>query len=132
MKTPWIAIAALAFSLGGDVSFAASADQSARTVALIADHQFMLTGGQKGPLVLKAGERVTFRITASSMGPKAKDGAIHSFVIRKLRAQGWDVRLKEGVQEFTLTAPPPGDYLIECTVFCGSDHDAMNLKMVVR
>jgi heme/copper-type cytochrome/quinol oxidase subunit 2 len=66
------------------------------------------------------------------MGPKAKDGAIHGFVIRKLRAQGWDVRLKEGVQEFTLTAPPPGEYLIECTVFCGTGHDNMSLKMVVR
>ena len=99
---------------------------------MIAGHQFLLAGGQKGPLVLKAGEIVTFKITASSMGPKAKDGAIHSFVVRKLRAQGWDVRLKEGVQEFTLTAPLPGEYLIECTVFCGAAHDAMNLKMVVN
>ncbi len=131
MKTRFIAIAAVVLSLGG-TAWSAAAEESARTISLIADHQFRLAGGQKGPLVLKAGEKVTFRVTASSMGPKAKDGAIHSFVVRKLRAQGWDVRLKEGVQEFTLTAPPPGEYLIECTVYCGATHDAMNLKMVVQ
>jgi len=131
MKTRLTTIVAVLLSLGGAASFAA-AEEGARTVSLIADHQFRLAGGQKGPLVLKAGERVTFKITASSMSPAAKDGAIHSFVVRKLRAQGWDVRLKEGVQEFTLTAPPPGEYLIECTVYCGASHDAMNLKMVVQ
>lgn len=131
MKTRLTAIVAVVLSLSGAASFAA-AEESARTVNLIAAQQFILAGGQKGSLILKAGERVTFRVTASSIGPKAKDGAIHSFVVRKLRAQGWDIRLKEGVQEFTLTAPPPGEYLIECTVFCGSGHDSMNLKMVVR
>ncbi len=130
MKTRLIAVAAVVLSLGGAASFA-TAEESARTVSLTASHQFILAGGQKGPLVLKAGERVTFKVTSSSMGPKAKDGAIHSFVVRKLRAQGWDIRLKEGVQEFTLTAPPPGEYLIECTLYCGVGHDEMKLKMVV-
>ena len=81
---------------------------------------------------MKSGERVTFRITSFFGGEKARDGSVHSFVVRKLRAQGWDVRLKEGVQEFTLTAPAPGEYLIECTVECGSGHDDMNFKMVVQ
>ncbi len=127
------AVAVLACALGGAVP-PARAEEGARTVVLVADkdNRFKLAGGQKGPLVLKAGEKVTFRITATSIGPKAHDGAIHSFVVRKLRAQGWDVRLKEGVQEFTLTAPPPGEYLIECTVYCGNDHDNMNLKMIVQ
>ncbi len=131
MKTRWIAVVAVVLSLGGAASFA-TAEESARRVSLIASHQFILAGGQKGPLVLKAGERVTFKVTSSSMGPKANDGAVHSFVVRKLRAQGWDIRLKEGVQEFTLTAPPPGEYMIECTVFCGDGHDDMKLKMVVQ
>ena len=131
MKTRLTAILAVILSLGGVASFAAT-EESGRTIALIADSRFALAGGQKGPLVLKSGERVTFKVTALSTGPAAKDGAVHSFVVRKLRAQGWDVRLKEGVQEFTLTAPPPGEYMIECTVYCGSSHDAMNLKMVVR
>jgi len=131
MKTRLAALVTVLLSLGGAASFA-TAEESARTVALFVDQQFRLAGGQKGPLMLKAGERVTFKITASTTGEKAKDGAIHSFTVRKLRAQGWDVRLKEGVQEFTLTAPPPGEYLIECTVYCGVNHDAMNLKMVVQ
>ncbi len=120
-------IAALALSL-------ATAAETARTVELIAtkDNQFKLTGGKKGPLVLNAGEKVTFKVTAFAGEAKGKDGAVHSFVVRKLKAQGWDVRLKEGVQEFTLTAPPPGEYMIECTVFCGSGHDDMHLKMIVR
>jgi heme/copper-type cytochrome/quinol oxidase subunit 2 len=126
------AVAAVALWLGGAVSFAG--DAPARIVELTAgkDNRFKLAGNQKGPLVLKSGERVTFRITSVSGGEKARDGAVHSFVVKKLRDQGWDVRLKEGVQEFTLTAPAPGQYLIECTVYCGPGHDDMNFKMVVQ
>jgi plastocyanin len=131
--TRWIAVAAAALWLGGAVSFV-WADAPGRTITLIADkdNRFKLADGKKGPLVLEHGERVTFRVTAVFGGEKARDGAVHSFVIRKLRDQGWDVRLKEGVQEFTLTAPPPGDYLIECTVKCGPGHDSMNMRMVVK
>ena len=107
----------------------------ARTIELIADkdNRFKFPDGQKGPLTLKAGEVVKFRVTSYFGGEKAKDGALHSFVVRKLRDNdpAWSVRLKEGVQEFTVTAPKPGNYLIECTVECGSGHDNMNLKMVV-
>jgi heme/copper-type cytochrome/quinol oxidase subunit 2 len=132
-KTLLIAMAAVAFSLGGAGSVAV-ADATPRTVELVAtgNAQFKLAGGKKGPLVLKAGERVMFKITAQPGATRAKDGSVHSFTVRKLKALGWDVRLKEGVQEFTLTAPPPGEYTIECTVFCGGGHDDMNLKMVVE
>jgi heme/copper-type cytochrome/quinol oxidase subunit 2 len=103
-----------------------------RTVELFADkdNRFKLADGQK-VLTLKTGETVKFKITSKFGGEKARDGAVHSFVIRKLRDKGWDVRLKEGVQELTLTAPSPGNYLIECTVECGPGHDTMNLKMTV-
>jgi hypothetical protein len=109
------------------------ADGAARTVELIADkdNKFKLANGQSGPLTLKSGEMIKFKITSLFGGEKARDGAVHSFVVRKLRESGWSVRLKEGVQEFTLTAPKPGNYLIECTVECGPGHDDMNLKMVV-
>ena len=107
----------------------------ARTIELIADkdNRFKFPDGQKGPLTLKAGEVVKFRVTSYFGGEKAKDDALHSFVVRKLRDNdpAWSVRLKEGVQEFTVTAPKPGNYLIECTVECGPGHDNMNLKMVV-
>ena len=52
-------------------------------------------------------------------------------MVRKLRNKGWSVRLKEGIQEFTLTAPSPGNYLIEGTVECGPGHETMSIKMVV-
>ena len=106
-----------------------------RTIELIADkdNRFKFPDGQKGPLTLKSGEVVKFKVTSFFGGEKAKDGAVHSFVVRKLRDNdaSWSVRLKEGVQEFTVTAPKPGNYLIECTVECGPNHDNMNMKMVV-
>ena len=132
-KTIRTAIAAAVFCFGAAVPFA-GAEPAARVVELTAtrDNQFKLAGGKKGPLVLKAGEQVTFKVTAFAGGAKGKDGSVHSFVVRALKAQGWDVRLKEGVQEFTLTAPAPGEYVIECTVFCGDGHDDMKLKMKVE
>lgn len=94
------------------------------------DNVFHLPGNTK-TLTLKAGEQVHFRITSGFGGERARDGSVHSFTVRVLRDQGWDVRLKEGVQEFTLTAPPPGEYLVECAVKCGPGHDTMNFKMIV-
>ncbi len=128
-----LSVACVALWRGGAVRLSA-VDAPSRTVAMVADKdgRFKLADGRKGPLVLQAGERITFRITAYAGPERARDGAVHSFVVRKLRDQGWDMRLKEGVQEFTLMAPPPGEYLIECTVKCGPDHDSMNLRMVVR
>jgi hypothetical protein len=100
-------IATAALCLSGAVSLAA-AGGAARTVEIIADkdNTFKVVGGQNGPLTLKAGEVVNFKITSLFGGEKARDGAVHSFVVRSLRDKGWSVRLKEGVQEFTLTAPP--------------------------
>lgn len=61
-----------------------------------------------------------------------RDGSVHSFVVKALRDEGWDVRLKPGVQEFDVTAPKAGEYLVECTVKCGPGHDNMNFKMIVQ
>ncbi|HEX4808354.1 MAG TPA: hypothetical protein VH325_05465 [Bryobacteraceae bacterium] len=104
-----------------------------RTVEVFAgkDNRFRLASGDN-VLTLKAGEKVRFKLVSAFGGEKSRDGSVHSFVVKKLRDQGWDVRLKEGVQEFDLTAPGPGEYLIECTVKCGPGHDTMNLKMVVQ
>jgi heme/copper-type cytochrome/quinol oxidase subunit 2 len=115
------------------LTLASSAFSQTRTVALVAseDNRFRLAGGDK-ILYLKSGEKIHFKINAKFGGQKARDGSVHSFVVKRLRDQGWDVRLKEGSQEFDLTAPPPGEYLIECTVQCGPGHDSMNLKMVVQ
>jgi heme/copper-type cytochrome/quinol oxidase subunit 2 len=121
-----------ALCVGGALSLAA-AGGAARTVEIIADkdNTFKLAGGEKGTLTLKAGEVINFKINSLFGGEKARDGAVHSFVVRSLRDKGWSVRLKEGVQEFTLTAPSAGKYLIECTVECGKGHDSMSMPMVV-
>ena len=113
-------------------ALSAFAGESVRTVEMLADkdNRFKLANGDT-TLTLKAGETVRFKVTSLFGGEKARDGSVHSFVVRKLRDKGWSVRLKEGLQEFTLTAPPPGNYLIECTVECGHGHDTMNFKMVV-
>jgi heme/copper-type cytochrome/quinol oxidase subunit 2 len=111
----------------------AAAGGTGRVVEIVADKDniFKLADGSKGPLTLKAGEVINFKITSLFGGEKARDGAVHSFVVRTLRDKGWSIRLKEGVQEFTLTAPGPGKYLIECTVECGKGHDNMNMQMIV-
>lgn len=130
-RKQWIytLLAPAAFSLAGMVSAQAA---EPRTIELIADkdNTFKLVG-QSSPLTLKAGETVKFKINSLFGGEKARDGAVHSFVVRSLRDKGWSVRLKEGVQEITLTAPGPGKYLIECTVECGKGHDSMNMPMIV-
>ena len=136
MQTLIRGIASIALLLSGAVSLAGADTIGAgpgRIVEFIAgkDNKFKLPDGSNGPLVLKAGEIVRFRINSEFGGEKARDGAVHSFVVSKLREKGWSVRLKEGIQEFTLTAPSPGNYLIECTVECGAGHDNMNFKMVV-
>jgi len=89
--------------------------------------------GQKEPVIsLKAGEVIQLRITAEKGEEWARDGAVHSFTIPALKDQGWDLRLKEGTQEFTLAAPEkPGEYPVECQVMCGKGHMDMRMKVVV-
>ena len=71
------------------------------------------------------------RIVAHRGSEWAKDGAVHSFTVNALKDQGWDLRLKEGANDFTLVAPEPGEYVVECTVKCGDGHDDMKMKMIV-
>ena len=111
------------------------ADATPRMVEIVADgdNRFKLPGQTKQVLVLKANEPLLLKITAHHGEEMARDGAVHSLVIRNLRSEGWDVRLKEGEQEVRLRAPSrPGTYLIECTVRCGSGHDSMKLRVVVE
>jgi heme/copper-type cytochrome/quinol oxidase subunit 2 len=97
------------------------------------DNLFKVPGQNKPVIVMKPGEKAIFRITSHFGGEKAKDDAVHSFVIKKLRDQGWDVRLKEGTEDIPLVAPQEtGEYKIECTVKCGRGHDDMNMKLIVQ
>lgn len=105
-----------------------------RTVELIADrdNRFKIPGQKGAVITAKVNEVLRFKVTSRKGTEWAQDGAVHSFTIKQLKDQGWDVRLKEGVQEFVLAAPAePGEYLVECTVNCGKGHDDMRLKLVV-
>jgi heme/copper-type cytochrome/quinol oxidase subunit 2 len=89
--------------------------------------------GQKIPVItMKANEVIHLRIIANKSTEWDKDGTIHTFTINALKDQGWDLRLKEGTQDFTLAAPAePGQYVVECTVKCGAGHDDMKMRLVV-
>ena len=107
----------------------------ARVIELIADkdNRFKIPGQKKPILTVKANEVIRLRITARKGTEWEKDGTIHSFTITALKDQGWDLRLKEGTQEFALVAPAePGEYLVECTVKCGEGHEEMRMKLIVE
>lgn len=106
-----------------------------RTVEVIADkdNRFKMPGVKKAVIVAHPKEVLCLRITARKGTEWDKDGAVHSFTIKELKEQGWDLRLKEGTHEFTVVAPKqPGEYTIECTVKCGPGHDDMRMKLVVK
>jgi heme/copper-type cytochrome/quinol oxidase subunit 2 len=110
--------------------------QSPRVIQITADHDNKFkVPGQKQPVInVKANEVIKFRVMArkgAEQDPK-RPGCVHSFTVRELKDQGWDVCLKEGMNEFVLAAPSkPGEYMIECMAKCGPGHDDMNMKMVV-
>ena len=96
------------------------------------DNTFKIPGQKKAIITVKANEVLLLHITSRKGTEWDKDGAVHSFTIKDLKDQGWDLRLKEGTQDFTLAAPSePGEYTIECTVKCGEGHDDMRMKLIV-
>jgi heme/copper-type cytochrome/quinol oxidase subunit 2 len=116
----------------GQVSRSAGGGPRVINVTADKDNRFKVPGQTNPVITVKANEVVRLRITAHKATEWDKDGTVHSFTIKELKDQGWDLRLKEGVQEFTLAAPSdPGEYLIECTVKCGDGHDDMKMKMNV-
>ena len=106
-----------------------------RVIEVIADkdNTFKVPGEKNARITVKPGEKLILRITSHFGGEQSRDGSVHSFVVKKLREQGWDIRLKEGIQEYPLVAPQEtGEYLVECTVKCGRGHDDMNMKLIVK
>ena len=105
-----------------------------RLITVIADkdNRFKIEGQKIPVITMKANEVVHLRIIANKSTEWDKDGTIHTFTINALKDQGWDLRLKEGTQDFTLVAPAqPGQYVVECTVKCGAGHDDMKMRLVV-
>jgi hypothetical protein len=106
-----------------------------RLIEIVADseNRFRVVG-EKSPVIrAKPGELLRLRIAAHHGQEVSRDGAVHALVVKQLRDQGWDFRLYEGSQEFTVNAPTsPGEYVGECTVKCGRGHDDMRLKLIVK
>lgn len=131
---PWISLALLLTMIVPSLYLLA---QEPRVIQLTADHdnKFKVAGQKEPSITVKAKEVIKFRVTAhkgTEMDPKYPNCA-HSFTIKELKDQGWDVCLKEGMNEFVLVAPSkPGEYKIECMAKCGKGHDDMAMKMIVQ
>src|ERR1022692_1295996 len=93
--------------------------QEPRVIQLTADkdNKFKVPGQKQPVITVKAKEVIKFKVTAhrgTETDPKYP-GCAHIFTIKELKNQGWDVCLKEGMNEFVLVAPSkPGEYSIEC------------------
>ncbi len=110
----------------------------ARVIEVLADKDshFKIAGMSKPEITVKAGEQITLKIDARKGKTWNRDGTVHGFtLLRKkdhAKIAGWDLELKPGTQEFTLTAPSePGEYEVLCTVICSEDHEGMRMKFVV-
>jgi heme/copper-type cytochrome/quinol oxidase subunit 2 len=110
-----------------------------RVIEVLADHDSRFRiAGQKEPMIqVKAGEEIRLRITAKKAQGRNRDGSVHGFALLRAKDRsvvaGWDLLLKPGTQEFTLTAPTEaGEYVVVCTVICSEDHEQMHMKFVVE
>jgi heme/copper-type cytochrome/quinol oxidase subunit 2 len=96
------------------------------------DNEFKVIGQKKPVITVKAGQVVKLKIIGKKGPEVGKDGSVHSFTINALKDQGWDLLIKEGINEYTVVAPAePGEYVVECTVKCGNGHEDMKMKLVV-
>ena len=110
----------------------------ARVIEVLADKDshFKIAGMSKPEITVKAGEQITLKIDSRKGKTWNRNGTVHGFtLLRKkdhAKVPGWDLELKAGTQEFTLTAPSePGEYEVLCTVICSDDHEGMRMKFVV-
>lgn len=100
------------------------------------DSHFKIAGQSRAAITVKAGEPILLRISARKGKTWNRDGTVHGFTLLRakdhVKVPGWDLELKAGTQEFTLTAPSePGAYEVLCTVICSEDHEGMRMKFLV-
>jgi heme/copper-type cytochrome/quinol oxidase subunit 2 len=112
--------------------------QSSQVIEVLADHdsRFKMTGMKEPVITVHAGALVTLRVRAVKAKNHNRDGSIHGFSLLRAKDRspvpGWDLLLKPGMQEFTLTTPAePGEYVVVCTVVCSPDHDGMHMRFIV-
>lgn len=115
-------------------SFAFAQGPRVLEITATKDNKFRMAGQKGDPVITaKPGEVLKLHFT-SFKGPEfEKDGTAHNFHIKEFKDQGWDLRLKEGKQEFTLVVPDkPGEYTVDCTVKCGKGHEEMKAKLIIK
>src|SRR5215831_11825232 len=113
-------------------SFAWAQAPKAYEVIADGDNVFKVTGQKKPVITVRVGQVVKLKIIGKKGQEMGKDGSVHSFTINALKDQGWDLPVKEGVNEYTVVAPSePGEYVVECAVKCGNGHEDMKMKLVV-
>jgi len=100
------------------------------------DSRYKIVGQRSPEITVRAGEQVLLRVIARRAKSWNRDGSIHGFTLLRAKdrtkVDGWDLLLKSGTQEFTLTAPnEPGEYIVVCTVICSEDHEGMHMKLTV-
>ncbi|HWF05299.1 MAG TPA: hypothetical protein VHA06_16555 [Candidatus Angelobacter sp.] len=132
--TWWVVLAAF----GLLVSVSLPAFGQARMIEVLADKDshFKMAGQSHPEITVKAGEPLVLRISARKGKTWNRDGAVHGFTLLRnkdhAKIPGWDLELKAGTQDFTLTAPAePGEYEVLCTVICSDDHEGMRMKFIV-
>jgi heme/copper-type cytochrome/quinol oxidase subunit 2 len=121
------------------ISFSSTPSFSqARVIEVLADKDshFKIAGMSHPEITVKAGEPLLLRINARKGKTWNRDGTVHGFTLLRAKdhskISGWDLELKPGQQEFSLTAPAePGEYEVLCTVICSEDHEGMRMKFVV-
>jgi hypothetical protein len=117
----------------------AKAQQTPRVIEVTAGHdsRYKIQGMSKPSITVMANEKILLRVTAIRAKQNNRDGSIHGFSLLRPKdhqpVPGWELLLKPGVQEFSLTAPAePGEYQVVCTVICSEGHEQMNMKFVVE
>jgi hypothetical protein len=109
-----------------------------RVIEVLADKDshFKIAGMSRPEITVKAGEPLLLRINARKGKTMNRDGTVHGFTLLRAKdhhkVTGWDLELKPGMHEFSLTAPSePGEYEVLCTVICSEEHEGMRMKFVV-
>lgn len=100
------------------------------------DSRYKIAGQKQPEITVKSGEAIVLRITARRAKSWNRDGSIHGFSLLRAadrsKVDGWDLLLKPGLNEFSMTAPnEPGLYEVVCTVICSEYHEGMHMKFVV-
>ena len=100
------------------------------------DSRYKIAGEKKPEITVKAGEPILLRVTARKGKSWNRDGSIHGFSLLRAKdrskVSGWDLLLRPGTQEFSMTAPDEaGEYVVVCTVICSEEHEGMFMRFVV-